>query len=211
MKRIFLILVCTMAVATLKSQDMNTIELLTPKMIGGSSLKTAFENRRSERLFADSEIAFQDLSDLMWAANGFNREDKRTAATAMNRQEIDVYVCSRDGAFLYDAKFHALRQVSSEDVRGLLAAQQDFAAKAPIILLIVADMERFGQDDNHTRMITAYDAGIVSQNIYLFCAGNGLATVCRASMDHAALAEALGLGENHVLHLNHPVGYIAGQ
>lgn len=193
--------------ACANAQNPKTITLEEPNTERGLVTMKAFQQRQSTREFADKELSTQDLSDLLWAANGFNRDDKRTAGTAMNMQEIDVYVCMKDGAYLYDAKAHMLVQVTKEDLRPALAMQQDYVKTAPVALLIVADMSRAREDNEHSRAYTAYDAGIVSQNISLFCAGCNMATVCRGYMDKDAVHAALSLTDKHVVHLNHPVGY----
>ena len=112
----------------------------------------------------------------------------------------------KSGAYRYDAKANTLVKVCDEDLRSAVAGQQSFAATAPVSLLIVADVS----DPIYAGArcaLSSYDAGIVSGNIYLYCVANGLATVCRASMDREALKKALSLGDKTVIHLNHPIGY----
>ena len=124
----------------------------------------------------------------------------------MNKQTIAVYAIMKSGAYRYDAKGNALVKVCDDDLRPAIAAQQPFAAKAPVSILIAADLA----DPVYKApwdTLTHYDAGIVSGNIYLYCAANGLATVCRGSMDRDALKKALKLPESTVLHLNHPIGW----
>ncbi|MDL2320591.1 SagB/ThcOx family dehydrogenase [Alistipes sp. OttesenSCG-928-B03] len=209
MKKLFLMFLATGLMSGACAQDNGTIKLNEPNRTRGEATMTAFEKRRSTREYSDAKLSFQDLSDLLWAANGINRpaDGKRTAPTAMNKQEIDVYVCMEDGAYLYDVPSHELRRVTQEDVRPYVAGQQEFVKSAPACLVIVADMERVGNDEEPYRTMTAIDAGIVSQNISIFCAGCGLATVPRGFMDKEKLAEALGLGTGRIIHLNHPVGY----
>lgn len=191
------------------AQEPRNIKLERPDMSRKVTMMKAFEERKSTRGFSAKELSLQDLSDLLWAANGYNRptEQKRTAPTAMNRQEIDVYVFSKDGIYLYDAAAHELEHISMTDAREYIASGQDFANEAPISLLIVSDMKRFGSKDAGALAMSAVDAGIVSQNISLFCAGAGLATVPRGTMNKAKLSELLGFDGDKVLQLNHPVGY----
>jgi nitroreductase len=208
-KLIVMFLGITMAVVAC-AQDGNSIKLNAPNKERGLTIMKALEQRKSTREYADKQLSVQDLSDLLWAANGINRPDegKRTAPTAMNQQEIDIYVLTADGASLYDAKNNVLQVVTKDDLRPMLAAGQDFVTTAPVVLLIVADASRFrGGDTEHGRTMMACDAGIVSQNISLFCSGCGFVTVPRAMMDREPLAKALGLSESCQLYLNHPVGF----
>ena len=186
-----------------------SIKLPVPDMNGGLTVMQALKARHSERAFAKSELSGQELSGLLWAANGFNRPDKRTNATGMNKQTIVLYVCMKSGAYRYDAKANELVKVSDEDLRPAVAGRQAFAATAPVSVVIAADTSDpiYGGDRN---TLSCYDAGIVSGNIYLYCAAHNLATVCRATMDREALKKSLGLSDDTTLHLNHPVGRFAG-
>ncbi len=192
------------------AQQLKNINLNQPDMTRRATLMKAFEDRRSTREFSTKELSLQDLSDLLWAANGYNRpvEKKRTAPTAMNKQEIDVYAFTKDGVYLYDAEAHELKHISTTDAREYIAAGQAFAKDAPVALLIVSDMGKFGNASAHAAAMSAVDAGIVSQNISLFCAGAGLATVPRGTMDKGKIADLLGFDDKQVLHVNHPVGYM---
>ena len=186
----------------------DTVKLPPPDRDSGVTVVQALKARHSERTFSDRDIPLETLSGVLWAANGFNRPDKRTNATGLNKQEITVYAIMKSGAYRYDAKGNALVKVCGEDLRPAIAAQQPFAATAPVSLLVAADLS----DPVYTgarSSLSNYDAGIVSGNIYLYCAANGLSTVCRASMDREALKKALKLGDKTVLHLNHPIGYPA--
>ena len=182
------------------------IKLPPPNEDSRVSVVQALKLRQSQRQFSDREIPLDVLSGVLWAANGFNRPDKRTNATGMNKQTIVVYAIMKSGAYRYDAKDNALVKVCGDDLRSAIAAQQSFAAKAPVSILITADLS----DPVYKApwdTLTHYDAGIVSGNIYLYCAANGLATVCRGSMDRDALKKALNLPASTVLHLNHPIGW----
>lgn len=209
MKKLLITLLAACSVSGAAAQELKTIKLDAPDKHRGVATMQAFDKRRSTREFSTAMLSMQDLSDLVWAANGYNRpaDKKRTAPTAMNRQEIDIYVCMRDGAYLYDAGSHELRQVTTENVIPHIAANQASVNDAPVCILIVADMGRAGGDNEGSRMWTAYDAGIVSQNISIFCAGCGFATVPRGFMDKKKIAEALGFDGSKVIHLNHPVSY----
>lgn len=208
MKKLSLLLLLSCCVLACGNAQPKNIKLNAPNKERGKATMQALSERKSTREFAEQELSLQDLSDLLWAANGFNREDKRTAGTAMNCQEIDVYVCMKSGAYLYDAKANELVVVASEDIRELFVAGQDYVKQAPVCLLIVADLSRMkGGDTEAGKMSTALDAGIVSQNISLFCSGCDMATVTRGMMNKKKLAEALKLADTQYVHLNHPVGY----
>ena len=172
------------------------------------SVMETFQQRKSSREYSQEQLSEQDLSDLLWAACGVNRDNGNlTAPTAMNRQEIRLYVVCEKGISLYDPKAHTLTQVVEGDHRGLVASSQAFAKEAPISLLMVGDLDKFGSSSPHAQTMVAVDAGIVSQNIDIFCAAAGLATVPRATMDVKALQSLLGLNENQIPLLNNPVGY----
>ena len=183
-----------------------TIKL--PLVVKGvpATLMQTLEKRQSVREFDKGNIPLRELSNLLWAANGVNREDgKRTAPSALNKQDVDVYVCMENGAYKYDAKGHALVQVTDKDVRPAVAAQQTWAADAPVVIVLVSDLRKLGGEK--AREMGAIDAGHVSQNVCLYCAATGLATVPRASMDKRAVATALNLENGQEPMLNLPVGY----
>ena len=203
MKKI--ILVAALAVASMGMAE--TVKLPPPDTDSGMSVVKALQARHSERAFSEKEIPVETLSGLLWAANGFNRPDKRTNATALNLQTITIYVITKFGAYRYEAKANELVQVCDKDLRPAIAAHQPYAANAPVSLLVTADVSGPAYKGGKRSTLTHYDAGIVSGNIYLYCAANGLVTVCRGSMDRDALKKALNLGDKIVLHLNHPVGY----
>jgi len=211
MKRIFIILtVSLMATMSLFSQDLRDIKLNEPNKSRGSAFMKALSDRKSIREYDTRDLSFQDLSDLLWAANGVNRTETgmRTAPSAMNRQEIDVYVINKDGAYLYDATNHILKGVTAGDFRKAVAVSQDFAATAPVCIVLVANLEKLGDPaSENTRLTAAMDGGIVNQNINIFCAAVGLATVPRGTMDKAELKIALKLSDTQLLILNNPVGY----
>ena len=197
------------ALAAVSMGVAETIKLPPPDKDSGVSVVQALKARHSERAFSEKDIPAETLSGLLWAANGFNRPDKRTNATALNLQTITVYAIMKSGAYRYDAKANELVKVCDKDLRPAIAAQQPYAATAPVSLLITADVSGPAYKGAKRSTLTHYDAGIVSGNIYLYCAANGLVTVCRGSMDRDALKKALNLGDKIVLHLNHPVGYPA--
>lgn len=173
------------------------------------TLFQSLQQRKSVREYSGKEIDDMKLSQLLWAAVGINRPDGHlTAPTAINAQDITVYVCSKDGAWLYVAKDNALQKVSDKDLRDAVAGRQKFAAEAPISLVIVTDNAKFrGGSTNGPTISGAIDAGYVSQNIDLACEALGLATVPRATMDKDALKTELKLTDTQNAILNHPIGY----
>jgi SagB-type dehydrogenase family enzyme len=191
------------------AQGLQVIKLSAPDKTRGSVTMKAFSDRHSDRVFDVKDLSSKDLSDILWAADGVNRSDgKRTAPSAMNKQEIDVYVIRKDGAYLYDAQAHSLKPVAAGDHREAVAGGQDFVKSAPVSLVIVIDLEKLGDPKSEqTRLMGAVDAGIVSQNINIFCAGVGLSTVPRASMDQAELRRILKLKDTQLPIMNNPVGY----
>ena len=197
----FIVLSCAAA-----AQDLAQVQLPAPRMEGGMPLLQALRIRQSQRDFAPDPLPPQVLSNLLWAAWGINRPDsgKRNAPSAMNRQEMDVYVVQADGAYRYDAKAHALVLLLKEDLRGL-AGTQPFVKSAPVNLIYVS---RAGGGTADDRLIYGgAQAGFISENVYLFCASEGLATVVRGSVDRAALAAALKLGPDQKIILAQTVGY----
>ena len=177
-------------------------------MTRGLPVMKALSLRASANDYDTASITLQDLSDLLWASNGINRPDvgKRTAPSAINAQDIDVYVCMASGTYLYDAKKHALDLMITGDYRKLVAGRQENVTKAPVICLLVSDISRFKFGADSLKLVwAAEDAGIVSQNISLFCASVGLATRPRATMDLIKLREVLKLNKSQYVMLNNPI------
>jgi len=210
MKRTLIYICFTILSGSLFAQDLQPIVLNPPDLKRGLPVMEALSLRASATEFTGTKLSLQDLSDLLWAANGVNRKEtgKRTAPSAMNSQDIDVYVFVEEGAYFYDAAKHVLNPVVSGDLRGLVAANQVEFAKAAVILVMVSDISRFKSGDDATKLsLAAFDAGIVSQNISVFCAGAGLSTRPRAWMDLVKLRGVLQLKDSQHLMLNNPVSY----
>lgn len=176
------------------------ITLPAPQTNGGKPLMQALAARQSARQYSDRALAPQTLSNLLWAAYGFNRPDKRTAPSAKNQQEMEIYVFLKDGVYLYDAKANKLVQKAAGDNRKL-AGTQAFVATAPVNLVLVGDLSKLNRELIHA------DCGFISQNVYLFCASEGLATVVRAGLDKPALAKLLGLRPQQEALYNQCIGY----
>lgn len=211
-KSVWIMIVFFFVFEALNAQEQKTISLNQPDLSRGLPVMQAFSKRGSASVFTSDKLKLQDLSDLLWAANGVNRQDskKRTAPSAMNAQDIDVYLFSEEGVYFYDADNHSLIEVVTGDQRMLAAGRQADFAKAAAILVLVSDIFRFpGTDNNMKLSLAAMDAGIVSQNISVFCAGTGLITRPRATMDTAKLKEVLKLKETQYPMLNNPVSYPA--
>ena len=186
-----------------------TTKLPTPDMKRQTiSVMETYKQRKSVREYSAKALSEQDLSDLLWAAQGQNREDGHlTSPTAMNRQEIRLYVFTEKSVSLYDPQANTLTQVASGDHRGIMASGQDFVKNAPVVLLMVADMDKFRSDNQHAQWMVAVDTGIVCENINLFCSAAGLCTVPRGTMDSKAISTLLGLNDNQIPLINNPVGY----
>ena len=171
-------------------------------------LMEALSKRRSDREFAHTELPLPVLSNLLWAAYGVNRPGGwRTAPSALNAQETDVYVALPSGAYLFDAVAHELRLVVSSDLRRV-TGYQDFVDEAPLDLVYVADYRRMGLVPVSMReSYASVAAGAISQNVYLFAASIGLVTVIRAWIDRDAIATALGLSHDQEVLLSQTIGY----
>jgi len=191
------------------AQELKPIQLPKPQMDAGKPLMQALKERKSARAFSPEKLPAQTLGDLLWAAFGINRPDsgQRTAPSAMNRQEIDIYVAMADGLYLYDAKENTLQPVLGQDLRAV-TGMQDFVKVAPVELIYVADYSRMGRgNDEDKNLYSAADTGFIGQNVYLFCASEGLATVVRGSVDRPALAKGMKLRPEQRIILAQTVGY----
>jgi SagB-type dehydrogenase family enzyme len=189
--------------------DIPDISLPAPRMEGGKPLMQALKERQTARDFGAKKLPVQVLSDLLWAAFGVNRPDsgKRTAPSARNWQEMEIYVILEDGAYLYDPLANRLRGIVKGDLRKM-AGTQDFVVTAPLNLVYVADTAKMkGASTEDQSLYAGADTGFIGQNVYLFCASEGLATVVRGSVDRKALAVALKLPEQKRITLAQTVGY----
>lgn len=203
MRRLYIVAI--IMIVHLSCMAQSKVELPAPVSSGGMGLFEVLQKRASIREYSDKDISDKTLSQVLWAACGKNRPDGRiTAPSAVNAQDVMVYVCKADGAFLYDAQNNTLVQVSKKDLRKAVAGRQEFAAKAPVSLVLVSNLEKLPRAN---QMLGAMDVGYVSENICLACTALGLATVPRATMDIETLKKELGLGEKQVPMLNNPIGY----
>ena len=192
----FVVLCCCFG---LNAQTLQPIVLNAPNTNRGASVMKALANRQSVRAFSTQALSLQDLSDLLWAACGINRPDgKRTYPSALNKQDVDLYVVMESGSYLYNPKKQQLDPVASGDHRALVGGRQTFVNDAPVILLMVSDLSRLGKSDEQTKLMAAVDVGCVCENINLFCAATGLATVPRASMETNELKKILKLTDTQI-------------
>ena len=169
----------------------------------------ALKERKSLREFSPKELPLKIISDLLWAANGINRLDSghRTAPSAMNMQEIDIYLAKASGLYLFDAKQNMLIPIVGEDIRAL-TGKQPFVKDAPINLIYVADLSKMGRAfGSDADFYASADTGFISENAYLYCASAGLATVVRGMIDKPALAKAVKLRPDQKIILAQTVGY----
>jgi hypothetical protein len=193
------------------AQEPKVIKLPEPQTEGGRPLMQVLKARQTSREFGpETKLPMQVLSNLLWAADGVNRPDgKRTAPSAVNWQNIDIYVAMADGLYLYDAPQNALKVLLTEDVRAA-TGQQNFVKAVPLDLVYVADYSKAktprGENPN-AEMWSAAGVGFISQNVYLYCASEGLATVVRGMFDRDALGKVLQLRPDHKIILTQSVGY----
>ncbi|MBN2407015.1 MAG: SagB/ThcOx family dehydrogenase [Elusimicrobia bacterium] len=188
----------------------NVLKLPEVKNFGTATLKEALDKRSTSRSFSAEPLSDEELSGLLWAAAGVNRPEsgKRTAPSAMNMQEIYIYVIMEKGAFLYIPGEHALEEVTRDDLRKH-AGGQDFVAKAPVNLIYAADHDRMSRikDEESRNIYAAADTGFIGQNVYLYCASRGLATVFRGYVDKEGLAKKLKLENNRKVMFAQTVGW----
>ncbi len=195
-----------------QAQETGTIRLPPPETAGGMPLMQALMTRHSTREFSAKPLPPQVLSNLLWAANGVNRPQtgRRTAPSAHDWREIDVYVTTAEGAYRYDPSSHTLIRVVAGDIRPL-TGMQDYVANAPVNLVFVADLDRMTEASAEDKAFySATDAGFIAQNVYLYSASAGLAVVVRGLVDREVLGTALGLGKHQRIVLAQSVGYPAG-
>ena len=204
----------TLALATitgaysLAAQSPETVKLPSPQTAGGLPLMQALKERKSTREFAASGLSQQTLSNLLWAAFGINRADgRRTDPSAMNWQEISIYVATPEGVYIYNATDNALDPVLAGDYRAATGTQS-FVKDAAVNLVYVSDLSKISNAASpDAQMFTAADAGFIAQNVYLYCASEGLATVVRGSIARPLLAKTLKLRPDQKIILAQSVGY----
>ena len=184
-------------------ESLETIVLPAVEKTGGMPLMEALDQRHSIRTFSKAALSEQVLSNLLWAAWGYNRPDKqkRTAPSSMNKQEMSVYCALERGLYLYNAEQHQLELIKKEDIRSK-TGKQPFIGSAPLNLIFVADTKKQSSSNS-----SYANTGFISQNVYLFCASEGLGTVVRGWFDEKKLHQAMGLDDKQVIILCQTVGY----
>jgi len=192
------------------SAEIGTKPLPAPQREGGQPLLTALNLRRSTRAFSSRPLPAQTLSNLLWAAFGINRPSgDRTAPYWRHIMVIDVYLAMADGVWLYEPRTHELQRYMPDDIRAATGLQ-DFVAAAPLNLLYVAHGERMTDiKPEERRLYSSVDSGFIGQNVYLYCASEGLATVFRGAIDYAKLAQTLKLPDQQFVTFAQTVGYPA--
>lgn len=182
--------------------------LPTPERAAGMPLMTALELRHSTREYSERSLRERTVSNLLWAAFGINRPNgDRTAPYWRHIMVIDVYLAMADGVWLYEPKAHALVPYMSSDIRAQTGTQ-DFVATAPLNLIYVAHGERMTDiSPADRRLYASVDAAFIGQNVYLFCASEGLVTVFRGAVDYPKLARAMKLPAEQFVTFAQTVGY----
>ncbi|WP_029901896.1 SagB/ThcOx family dehydrogenase [Prevotella sp. 10(H)] len=193
---LLIVLLCSFIFAT--AQD---IQLVTPTRTGGKPLMDALNERQSNRNFVKKDLPAQTLSDMLWAAYGFNREDKRTVPSSQNRQELDVYVMLSTGIYFYDAKENKLIMKQKGDFCAALG-QPNITGSAALSLIYVINL------DKNSRDAGLIAAGFSVQNVYLYCASAGLGAVARGSFKRPDLQNVMKLTDKQEVVLTQAVGYI---
>jgi len=178
------------------AQEQKSIQLPAPKLDSKKSLVQALKDRKTTREYSTKNLPEQTISNLLWAAWGINRPDtgKRTAPSAVNWQETELYVSTTQGTYLYDPKGNALIPVLPGDNRALTYTQVDRFKDAPFNLVYVADFQKMGDRKDEEKMMAAsMDTGFIAQNVYLYCASQNLPTCFRASIDREKFGQAVKL------------------
>lgn len=203
-KILFTIAAIALCICCLAQED---IKLPEPEKKGGMTLNEALMSRKTNRTFDSKELSLQEISNLLWAANGINRMDgKRTAPSARNAQEIEVYVAMKSGLYRYEANDNALRIISTKDQRHQMSQRPQMIEEAPIALIFYANYDKMKNfDDASKEFYGATDAGFVSQNVYLYCAAHNLNTVVMGYIDRDAIRQMIDLDGKAIL--VQPVGY----
>lgn len=187
---------------------LTTIRLARPRPKGGLSIMEALARRRSTREFAARRLSHRHLSELLWAAIGVNRPDgHRTSPNWRDMHSIDVFAVMSEGVYAYDPKEHKLVPYKAGNFLAMTGTQ-DFVATAPLNLLLVADLSRMGSGTDDAKKISAAaDSGCIAENVYLYCASEGIGTVMRGNVDRPPLHKALEFKPEQYITYAQSVGY----
>ncbi|MFA5100286.1 MAG: SagB/ThcOx family dehydrogenase [Candidatus Omnitrophota bacterium] len=189
------------------AEQAKSVTLPAPKTEGGMPLMQALKQRHSARDYSQKELSLQTLSDLLWAGFGITRADgRRTAPSAANVQEIDIYIAKADGLFRYNAQSNALELIVAEDIREATGSQP-FVRSAAVNLIYVADYSKKGRFGTQKDSWAAMDTGFIAENVYLFCTSEGLSTVARGLFNPELLSKAMKLRADQKIILTQSIGY----
>jgi len=194
----------------LYAQNLKDITLPEPVKTGGMPLMEALNLRQTKRAFSDKELSLQEVSNLLWAAFGINRPEdgKRTAPSAINAQEIDIYVSLKSGIYVYLPKENILKAVAAGDFRKNMG-RQAFVGEAALVLIYVADYSKMSSrlNDERKAFYAATDTGFISQNVYLFAASENMATVVIGAFVDADVRNVIPLEEHQKVVLTQAIGF----
>lgn len=189
----------------------DTIKLPKPDLQQKSTLMTALKDRQSKRNISSEELSLQNISNLLWAAFGVNRDDgRRTAPSAMDTQNISIYIAMNDGVYIYDAMNNSLEKTKIESKKINIKNEigfQGFLSEAPVVLIYVADLSKSRGSEESRIYYAAMNTGYISQNVYLYCSANNLATVAVGWVKKDSLRKILDLNESQKIMLTQPVGH----
>jgi SagB-type dehydrogenase family enzyme len=200
--------ICFLLICSFSATAQDAVKLPLPKTEGGMPLMQALKERKTGREFSSQKLPPPVLSNLLWAAWGINRPDgHRTAPSARNMQEIDVYVAMSDGLYLYEPKQHQLQKILSDDIRAA-TGMNDYVKDAALNLVYVADLARANlKEADAIEFYTGADTAFLAENVYLFCASEGLQVVVRGSINRPSLAKIMKLRPDQKITLAQSVGY----
>jgi SagB-type dehydrogenase family enzyme len=209
MKHFFFVLFLILFGSFCAAQIADTIHLPDPVKLGGKPLMQALSDRHSSRNYEEKELSPRQMADMLWAAYGINRPDgRRTVPSARNRQEIDLYITTASGTYLYDAEKNSLIGITGEDIRAK-TGNQPFVKDAAVTILYVCNKSRSAASDETGALINAaFTAGACAQNVYLYCASEGLGSVVRGSFSKEELPTLLKLNDQQVIIMVQTVGYL---
>ncbi|MBR5844010.1 MAG: SagB/ThcOx family dehydrogenase [Bacteroidaceae bacterium] len=202
MKRKTLLSIVVLLCSTMGAMS-QVINLPAPALSDTATLKYALENRHSTREYSAKKLNRQEIANILWAGWGYNRKDKRTAPSAIDRQEITLYVCTQEGVYMYDAENNRLETISNKNIMKLCGKQPFVETAAANIIYVCNKAVSVNAE------MTGVCCGAISQNIALYCATKNIGNVVRASFDNDILRQQLKLSGDNVVVLTQSIGYPA--
>jgi nitroreductase len=207
---LFLLITSLMPQASTSAKAQNGIDLPSPE-VHKSSFMEILQKRKTSRQFDSKELSSQMVADLLWAANGVNRPEsgKRTAPSAHNWQQIEIYLADSSGIFLYDANHNRLITLLNDDIRKLTGIQK-YSGEAPVNLIYVMNKSKMDETRYSEKTLENFSyatVGAIAQNVYLFCAARKLNSAVRGEINKAALHKTMGLNSDQKILLAQSVGY----